>query len=849
MTAALLWGFFVAAAAESGSASKSKSPTRHTMDTNAGYIRELPFDDARDAEWAAKGFIADLPHGEERPLRIMKDDGTVIWDMGRYSYIDSNADIRDTGKFPDTVNPSLWRNAILNNRYGLYEVASRNFGGETRSIYQVRGYDVANMSFVETQNGFIVVDVMMYRESAAVAVKLFYDHLPEDKKGKNIHTVIITHSHGDHFGGIDGVLESGKTSGSVTIVAPDNFFEEAQSENVLVGPAMLRRADSMYGHLLWEIDIPQGLGQVNNGLAIATADDGTARLPRPTLVITDNNLKQSFGGTAVEFIMAQNTESPAQMVMFFPDYNSICLAEICNQTQHNVLTPRGAQVRDTKAWNEALGKMKTAWVDNNRDTSELSAWGPHGWPRWGRDAVREYIDKQEGLYRELHDQTVRLMNEGLGMKDIAEVFEFPANLAKEWFNRGYYGATVHNVKAVYQKYLGWFDNNPAKLWELPGKASAELYAKYLRSGGSLLQAAQSAYADGQYRWVTEVLDHIRLVPSHGDHDAALELQADAFEQMAYSAESGIWRNYFLTAAWRNRLFNGSDDEMMLAVHSRQFPSADPSVSKPPTRHTTDSNAEYIRELPFNDTRDRDWADRGFIARVAKGGSEPLSIPGVWDMSRYAYISGDISAPEQFPDTVNPSLWRNAILNNKYGLYEVASLDNGRSIYQVRGYDLANISFVETQNGFIVVDVTSNAESAAAAVKILYDHLPPEKQNKTIHTVIYTHSHHDHYGGIQGVLDSGKTSGSLAIVAPDGFMEEAVSENVTVGPAMHRRALWMYGFILSVIDGIPEGRGQVNNGLAIGSGAGTSSDLSNPAHRPTLVITQDGPRSFDGTEVR
>ena len=540
-------------------ASFSRSPTEFTIRDNAGYIQGLPFEtDTRDKEWGERGFIA-----RPEPLRITRGDGRIVWDMSRYAYI--GGDISRPEQFPDTVNPSLWRNAILNNNYGFYRVVSREIGGETRSIYQVRGFDIANMSFIETQNGFIVVDVLSYNESAAAAVKFFYDHLPADKQHKKIHTIIITHSHGDHYGGIESVLNSGKMANSYRIIVPDRFLEEAYSENVTVGPVMMRRSYSMYGLLLWEREgIPEGRGQMNNGLAIGSGvgtmssleNDWVKRLER----ITKDGY-EDFYGTRVEFIMAPHTEAPAQMVIFFPDYNSICLAEIVNQTQHNILTPRGAQVRDTLLWSGALGKMLREWVDGNNDPSELSAWGTHHWPRWGRGEVKEYIEKQRDLYKFLHDETVRLMNEGAarydirGMRDIAEIFTFPPELANEWFNRGYYGATVHNVKAVYQKYLGWFDNNPASLWQLPGGASAALYARYLGSGGDLLQAAQQAYTDGYYRWVVEVLEHIRLAPDAWGasvYTAALELQANAFEQMAYSTESGIWRNYFLTGAWRNR---------------------------------------------------------------------------------------------------------------------------------------------------------------------------------------------------------------------------------------------------------------------------------------------------------
>ncbi|MCL2010937.1 MAG: MBL fold metallo-hydrolase, partial [Synergistaceae bacterium] len=851
---ALLWGFAVEARA-------ANSPTQATIRENEKYMRApLNYADTRDAVWADRGLI---PGSDRVTPRILKDDGTVIWDIGRFSFV--RGDIGNPQSFPRTVNPSLWRNGILNNKHGLYEVTSKDFCGESRSIYQVRGFDVANMSFVETANGFIVVDVLMYRESAAAAVKLFYNHIPADKREKKIHTVIISHSHGDHFGGLDGVLDSGMTTPSVEIVVPENFVEAAMSENVTVGPAMLARADSMYGHYLWKYNIPSRQGKVNNGLAIDTPTGGTPiasgnlMITPMTIIKEDNKNNQDFDGTRVKFIMAQNTESPAQMVFFFPDFNSICLAEICNQTQHNVLTPRGAQVRDTVAWYGALNNM-LAWIGND-SSPELSAWGPHGWPRWGKDEVREYIEGQRDLYRELHDTTVTLMNQGHGMREAAELFEFPEHVAKQWFNRGYYGATVHNVKAVYQKYLGWFDNNPVNLWRLPGKASAELHAKYLPAGGGLLGAAELAYKDGHYRWVVEVLDHIRLAPEGWPasiRQAALILQADAFEQMAYSAESGIWRNYFLTGAWRNRLFNGKDD---FNLENINLSSALLGASKPPTEFTKRENEKYIQELNFNDDEDARRVIRGLLSNDVP----PKIRDGtkvIWDMNPYVYISGDIKETEKFPETVNPSLWRNAILNNQYGIYEVTSRDFGnggppdvRSIYQVRGFDLANMSFVETENGFIVVDVLSYKESAEYAVDYFYKYLEAEeegKEEKTIKAVIITHSHVDHFGGIEGVLNHTSADKPIKIYVPEGFTEAAESENVTVGPAMNRRAVWMYGFLPRMIednsDLIPERRGQVSNGLAIGSGSGTSfKDLQN---LNVIPITKDGllEDGIDGTSI-
>ncbi|GHV51826.1 hypothetical protein FACS1894216_06780 [Synergistales bacterium] len=329
---------------EEAASAASKAPTAATKRLNAGYL-SLPFAaDAGDAERAARGLV------NRGSGKVLKDDGTtVVWDMSRYAYI--KGDITKPGEFPDTVNPSLWRQAILNAEYGLFEVTSKNIGGETRYIHQVRGYDLANMTFVETGNGFIVVDVTSYKESAAAAVKLFYDNLPAAKKDKKIHTIIYTHSHIDHYGGALGVLNSGHMAASYKIIAPEGFMDAAVSENVTAGAAMSQRARSMYGVALWspQLDIPQGRGQVNNGLAIGSGN-GTSGLAPPDVYITTTGETKKFDDINVEFLMAPHTEAPAEMAMLFGEYNSLCLAEICNQSQHNILTPRGAEVRDTVAW-------------------------------------------------------------------------------------------------------------------------------------------------------------------------------------------------------------------------------------------------------------------------------------------------------------------------------------------------------------------------------------------------------------------------------------------------------------------------------------------------------------------
>jgi alkyl sulfatase BDS1-like metallo-beta-lactamase superfamily hydrolase len=530
----------------------SNSPTEATSRHNAKFLNSpLDYSDARDEERATRGLI-DAP---AQP-RVTMPDGSVVWDMGEYSFL--KGDVSRPEEFPDTVNPSLWRQGLLNARYGLFEVTSKDFGdGDERGIYQVRGYDLANISFIETRDGFIVVDVLSYKESAAAAVQLLYDNLPPEKKYKKIHTVIYTHSHVDHYGGIYGVLESAMVDdpSEVAIVAPDGFMEAAVSENLTVGAGMAGRARIMQGTILRLIpkDVPPERRHVNNGLAIG-AGAGTSGLVPPTVLVKEDG-SLSFDGTQVEFLLAPHTEAPAEMAMLFPEFRSLCLAEIANQTQHNLLTPRGAEVRDPLAWSAALDEIRRRWVDGGMVDS---AWGPHTWPRWGND-IADYVGKQANLYRYIHDQTVFLINRGYGMTEIAEMFSLPDSLAGEWYNRGYYGDTRFNVKAVYQKYLGWFDGDPASLFRLPAGVSAVLYARYLpQSGGSLVEAAKRAYSDGQYRWVVEVMEHVRLAREEwfGDdaeaYAEAMAVQSDAYEQLAYSAESGIWRNYFLAGAWRNR---------------------------------------------------------------------------------------------------------------------------------------------------------------------------------------------------------------------------------------------------------------------------------------------------------
>lgn len=511
-----------------------KEATSFTKTLNAEFLKPpLNYAETSDFDRVSKGLVATT---NSLVLRSMAGNGRIVWNMDRFAFITG-----DTA--PDSVNPSLWRQARLNNRHGLYEVIAADFGGEQRCIWQVRGYDLANITFVEGEEGFIVIDPLTSQETAKAAVEFFYTNIPEAKRSKPITNVIYTHSHADHYGGVRAVLNSGKMASQYEIWAPEGFLESAASENVLAGSAMAAHARYMYGILLPAGErsyVDVGLGKANS--------IGTNSLVAPTKIISEDNAT-TMDGLTVEFMMANGTEAPAEMCFYFPAYKALCVAEVANACMHNLLTPRGAPVRDPIKWSEALDQMYRKW-GNEADVT----FGPHHWPRWGNADIQNYLTKQRDAYRYLNDQTLHLANKLYSPVEIAEMISLPDSLQGEWFIHGYYGTVVHNVKAVYQRYLGWFDGNPVHLNPLPPKQAAACYMTYIpAAGGDLLAAAQMAYADGKYRWVVEILEHV--VNAQPNNTVARELQADAYEQMGYQAESGVWRNFFLTAALSNRDVN------------------------------------------------------------------------------------------------------------------------------------------------------------------------------------------------------------------------------------------------------------------------------------------------------
>lgn len=475
-------------------------------------LESLPFSDAQDFDDAARGFL-----GRLEPGVVTHADGRVVWDNDSYGFLEGDA--------PDTVNPSLWRQSQLVAQQGLYEVVE--------GIYQVRGLDLSNITFVEGSSGVIVIDPLISTETAAAALGLYREH----RGDRPVTGVIYTHSHVDHFGGVKGVTtQEDVDAGRVPVIAPAGFVEHAVSENVYAGTAMSRRAGYMYGAVLARG--PQG--QVGAGLG-QTTSTGTVTLIPPTHEITTTGQEEVVDGVRIVFQMAPGTEAPSEMHFYFPDRKALCAAENATHNLHNLLTLRGAVVRDPHAWSNYL----TEAVDLFGGEAEV-VFASHHWPTWGADRVVEFLSIQRDLYGYLHDQTVRLLNKGFVGTEIAEQLTLPPALENAWSTRGYYGSVSHNIKAIYQRYLGWFDGNPAHLWEHTPVERATRYVELAGGVDAVVEKARSAFEAGDLRWAAELLNH--AVFAQPDHGAARDLLADTYEQLGYGAENGTWRNFFLSGA-------------------------------------------------------------------------------------------------------------------------------------------------------------------------------------------------------------------------------------------------------------------------------------------------------------
>jgi alkyl sulfatase BDS1-like metallo-beta-lactamase superfamily hydrolase len=472
----------------------------------AGVMSDLPYDDRTDFEDADRGLIGALV-----PCVVKNDGGRVVWDNDVFGFLD--------GDCPDTANPSLWRQSQLCAKHGLYEIAE--------GIYQVRGLDLSNMTLVEGHDGVIVIDPLVSAEVAAAGLGLYRTH----RGNRPVTAVIYTHSHIDHFGGVKGV-----TDGQVPILAPEGFLEHAVSENVYAGPAMLRRGVYHTGGSL----PPSPTGLIGTGLG-QTASHGTVTLLPPTLDITRTGQEETVDGVRIVFQSTPGTEAPSEMNFFFPDRRALCLAENATHNLHNILTLRGAVVRDARVWSRYLNEA-IALFASQADV----AFASHHWPTWGRERIVAFLSRQRDLYAYLHDQTLRLLNQGYTGAEIAEMIQLPPALQGAWHVRGYYGSVSHNVKAIYQRYLGWFDGNPAHLWEHPPEESARRYVECMGGVDAVIGKARG-YADaGDLRFAVQLLNH--AVFADPGCSEAKSLLADVYQRLGFGAECGTWRNFYLTGA-------------------------------------------------------------------------------------------------------------------------------------------------------------------------------------------------------------------------------------------------------------------------------------------------------------
>ncbi|MBW3692808.1 alkyl/aryl-sulfatase [Aeromonas dhakensis] len=497
-----------------------KPASEFTIQANQNVLHTLPFNDKQDFEDARRGFIA-----KPDTLTIKDEQGNVVWDLEQYkTYIglDKTA--------PDTVNPSLWRNAQLNMEYGLFKV--------TDKIYQIRGFDLSNITFIQGDKGWIVFDPLISPQTAKAALAFINQTLGE----RPVTAVVYSHSHVDHYGGAAGLFNSPdevKKNG-VQIIAPEGFTEHAVSENVIAGNAMARRAVYMYGALL-----PRNAqGSVNGGLG-QTVSAGVPSLLLPTRFITKSGEEVTLDGVRMVFQMTPGTEAPAEMNTWFPDSKALWMAENTTNTMHNILTLRGAQVRDALKWSRYLNETIETW--GNQAQVKFQS---HHWPRWGNASIVDYFKKQRDLYKYIHDQSVRLMNMGYTGEEISEKIALPPELNDFWPNRGYYGTLRHNSRAVYQRYMGWYSGNPSDLDNLPPEMVGPKYVEFMGGEQALLKKAKASFDKGEYRWVAEVLKH--LVFANPNNQEGKLLLADALEQLGYQAESGPWRSVYLQGAYELR---------------------------------------------------------------------------------------------------------------------------------------------------------------------------------------------------------------------------------------------------------------------------------------------------------
>ncbi|WP_310619131.1 alkyl/aryl-sulfatase [Flexibacterium corallicola] len=492
-----------------------KPASKFTQRAYEELIQTLPFSNTQSFVEAMNGFIAPLPHEGV----VKNDKGQVVYDFKKFSFI------KQGSIAPTSVNPSLWRQAQLIMMGGLFKVSDR--------IYQVRAADLSNITFIEGDTGIIVVDPLISKETAKYALDFYFTQRPK----KPVVAVIYTHSHVDHYGGVRGVIdEQDVVDGLTKIYAPSGFLNSAVSENVMAGNAMSRRASYMYGNLLY----PGPEGQVGAGLG-PTTSSGTITLIPPTNTIKQDEEQITIDGLSFRFFLTPDSEAPSEMMFYIDELEALCMAENATHTLHNTYSLRGARIRDSLAWSKYINQ---AIHSVGKKTKVLFA--PHHWSITDTPNILKHLTSQRDLYRFINDQPLRLANHGFHMTEIAEMLKMPKGLEETWSARGYYGSVNHNAKSTYVKYLGWFNGNPATLHNYPERVAGGKYVEFMGGEDELIKKAQYSFKEGDYRWVVQVLNH--LVYSNPQNTQAKNLQADALEQLGYQAESGPWRNFYLTGA-------------------------------------------------------------------------------------------------------------------------------------------------------------------------------------------------------------------------------------------------------------------------------------------------------------
>lgn len=527
MGIALALGITLVSCAGSASVDNSvKDALEKTKEANESVYTMLDFEDEQEKKFAEKGLLA-----APKTLELKDKRGKVIWSQKAYQFVEN-------GEAPDTVNPSLWRNTQLNHLYGLFKV--------TEGIYQVRGYDMTNITFIKGNTGWIVFDPLMSVECSAAALQLVNEKLGE----KPIKGIVMSHPHVDHYGGIKGIIsEKEVKENKIPIIVPLGFEEHAVSENVYAGNAMGRRAGYQYGTILDK----NAKGSLAMGIGMGQST-GTVSYLSPNDTIKKTGETREVDGVTMEFQMTPGTEAPAEMNTWFADKKALWMAENCTGTLHNLYTLRGAQVRDGNAWAEYIMEALSRY---GKDAEVV--FQSHNWPHWENKAIGEYMENTAAMYKFINDQTLMYINQGYNSDEIAHKIKLPEKLEKNWYTRQYYGTVAHNARAVYQRYMGWYDANPVNLNKLPVSESAEKYVEYMGDTDEILKKAKKDFEKGEYQWVAEITNV--LVFADPENKEARYLCADALEQLAYQAESGTWRNAYLSGAKELRQGTTSDKSL------------------------------------------------------------------------------------------------------------------------------------------------------------------------------------------------------------------------------------------------------------------------------------------------